>query len=267
MKVQAPKTPKLFVGGQFVRSESGRTYKHQDSNVPLASRKDARDAVVAAQKAQTSWANATAYNKGQIIYRLAEMMSDHVFSQTSNQEKELGTEITVHFAGWSDKFGALLSSVNPVAGQIHNFTRPEPTGVVACICAQEFGFANALLSALPPIVAGNTVVLVAHEQSPLPVLELAEAFATSDLPAGVVNILSGIESEVFPHLAEHVSVDGLDVSGSSCPDVWHEHASQTIKRVRRWAPLRSREDWHKIDTLERVEAFVEQKTVWHSVSW
>ena len=267
MKSPAPKTPKLFIGGQFVRSESGRTYKVGDSNVPLASRIDARDAVSAAAKAQPGWAKATAYNRGQILYRLAEMLQRRDLSGLDHAERELASEIILHFAGWTDKYSALISSVNPVAGEIHNFTQPEPTGIVVCVGPKTLQFANLVLAISAPICSGCAVIAVLNEKAPLPGLEFAEALATSDLPPGVVNILSGVESEIMPHLSAHFEVDALDLTGSESPDKWTESASETIKRVHLWPPLESIDDWQKTDSLRRIEAFVDQKTTWHATAW
>jgi acyl-CoA reductase-like NAD-dependent aldehyde dehydrogenase len=267
MKAQAPKTPKLFIGGQFVRSESNRTYKHADTNVPLATRKDVRDAVSAARKAFGGWSNATAYNRGQILYRLAEMMESRTFSGVEEDEHRAAVELAVHFSGWTDKLGSLLSSVNPVAGQIHNFTKPEPVGVVGAIVPAPFPLASLLMSALPPLATGCTVVAVLPQSAPLPGLELAEALATSDLPNGVLNLLTGLEAEMAPHLADHVDVDALDITGSEDPVGLATRAGDTIKRIHNWPQIQLLADIDSVDTLERAEAWLEQKTVWHATAW
>lgn len=244
----APKTPKLWIGGAFVRSESGRTYKVGNANVPLASRKDVRDAVLAARKAQPAWANATAYNRGQVLYRLAEMMTDW---------PDDAVDRVIHYAGWTDKYPAISSSVNPVAGKIHNFTSPVPTGVVVAIAGSSL--TEVVEAFLAPIATGNSVVVMLNEKQPLPALELAEQLATSDLPGGVVNFLSGSETELLPHLAGHEGVDALDLSGSALAGDGFAIGSNSVKRIRSFTS--------KTDSFERLEAFVEFRTVWHSMAW
>lgn len=248
MKSGAPKTPKLWIGGAFVRSESGRTYKVGNENVPMASRKDVRDAVQAARKAQPGWANATAYNRGQVLYRLAEMMTDWPDNAVNR---------VIHYAGWTDKFSAISSTVNPVAGKIHNYTSPEPTGVVVAIAGPTL--VDVVESFLAPIATGNSVVVLLNENQPLPALELAEQLATSDLPGGVVNFLSGSEAELLPHLAGHEDVDALDLSGSALAADGYAIGSNSVKRIRTFSK--------KSDSFERLEAFVEFRTVWHSTAW
>lgn len=240
------KTPKLFIGGKFVRSESGRTYEFEGQNVPLASRKDVRDAVVASRKAQPGWGSATAYNRAQVIYRLAEMLDDSE-----------AVDYAIHVAGWADKFAGVVSSVNPVAGAMHNFTVPEPVGVVAVYCGGERPLLDFLRATLPPIAAGCAVVAVLPEERPLPTLECAEQVATSDLPGGVLNMLTGKSNELLPVLASHVDVDALDLSACESPVELMRLASDSVKRVWRFK--------HDDDTLLRIEAACEFKTVWHSV--
>lgn len=253
----AIKTPKLFIGGQFVRSESGRTYKVQDANVPLASRKDARDAVVAARKGLDKWSGTTAYNRGQIIYRLGEMLEGRSFTGVSQKDFSEAMDLAVHYAGWTDKFSALLSSVNPVAGAVHNYSRPEPVGVVVTTSGESLS--SLMRSLLAPLSAGCSVIAILPEASPLAGLELAEAWATSDLPGGVVNFLSGTENDFMPALCEHIDVDSLDLSGSNDATKWTGLATKSIKRVH----LFDGGD----DSLTRIESFVELKTVWHSTAW
>ncbi len=248
MSKSTPKTPKLWIGGAFVRSESGRTYKVKNINVPLASRKDLRDAVMAARKAQPAWANATAYNRGQILYRLAEMMTNWPADAVDK---------VIHYAGWTDKFSAISSSVNPVAGKIHNFTSPEPSGVIGVISGPSL--VEVVESFLAPIVIGNSVVQILSENNPLPALELAEQIATSDLPAGVVNFLTGSEAELLPHLAGHEDIDGLDLSGSLRKDEGLAIGANSVKRIRNFSA--------KTGSYERIEAFVDFRTVWHASAW
>lgn len=264
MRVAAVKTPKMLIGGKFVRSESGRTYTVGGANVPLATRKDVRDAVVAARKGFESWGSLSAYNRGQVLYRFAEMLegSYSVFGGESRQANRKAIELVLHFAGWTDKFGSLVSSVNPVAGRIHNFTSPQPVGIVG-VCTPERVF-GMLLAILAPLAAGCSVVAVLAESNPLPGLALGEAASTSDLPDGALNLLTGREEEILPHLSSHVEVDALDLTGAKAPERWAEAASRSVKRVKRWAVADSLDG---VDTLERIEAFTELKTVWHSTGW
>ena len=212
------KTYKLFIGGRFPRSESGRTYEAEGQNVARASRKDARDAVVAARKAQPGWAGATAYNRGQVLYRLAEMMetraADLAAVCSGKKEVEAAIDRVVWYAGWADKLAQVLGSSNPVAGPYFNFTFPEPTGVVAILAPDEPALGGLVSRLAPALVGGNAVVVVASETHPLAAIELAEAIATSDVPGGVVNILTGQRDELAPILAGHMDVNALDLTGA-----------------------------------------------------
>ena len=215
------KTYKLFVGGGFPRSESGRTYEAEGQNVARASRKDARDAVVAARKAQPGWAGATAYNRGQVLYRLAEMMetrtADLAAVCSGKKEVEAAIDRVVWYAGWADKLAQVIGSSNPVSGPYFNFTFPEPTGVVAILAPDEPALGGLVSRLAPALVGGNAVVVVASETHPLAAIELAEAIATSDVPGGVVNILTGYREELAPILAGHMDVNALDLTGAERP--------------------------------------------------
>ncbi|HWH06262.1 MAG TPA: aldehyde dehydrogenase family protein [Gaiellaceae bacterium] len=256
------KTYKLFVGGAFPRSESGRTYEAEGQNVARASRKDARDAVVAARKAQPGWAAATAYNRGQVIYRLAEMMetraADLAEVCSGREEVEAAIDRVVWYAGWADKLAQVLGSSNPVAGPYFNFTVPEPTGVVAVLAPDEPALAGLVSRLVPPLVGGNAVVAIASEQHPLAAIELAEAIATSDVPAGTVNILTGFRAELAPILAGHMDVNAIDVTGADGQLAeLEELAAANVKRVVR-GDAASQSPWE-------VAAFLELKTIWHPI--
>jgi acyl-CoA reductase-like NAD-dependent aldehyde dehydrogenase len=253
------KTYKLYVDGAFPRSESGRTYVAQGVNVARASRKDVRDAVRAARAAFPGWAGLTAYNRGQILYRLAEMLEARraLFVEVTGDESEVDEAIdrVVWYAGWSDKLAQVLGSANPVAGPYFNFTVPEPTGVVG-VLAPERPALGALVARLAPVlVGGNTSVVVASESQPLAAVELAEALATSDVPRGVVNVLTGRHAELGPWLAGHMDVNALDLRA---PDAELERlAADNVKRVvRREGAAQS---------LYLIADFLELKTVWHPV--
>src|SRR6185369_12408168 len=212
------KTYKLYIGGAFPRSESGRTYEAEGQNVARASRKDARDAVQAARGAFAKWAGATPYNRGQVLYRLAEMMeqrsSDLARLCTGRREVERTIDRVVWYAGWADKLPQVLGGSNPVAGPYFNFTVPEPTGVVAVLAPEEPPLLGLVSRLLPPLVGGNAVVAVASETRPLAAIELAEALATSDVPGGVVNLLTGQHGELGPVLASHMDVNAIDLCGA-----------------------------------------------------
>lgn len=283
------KTYKLWVGGAFIRSESGRAYPVRDAqgaffaNVPQASRKDLRDAVQAARSAQSSWAKRTAYNRGQILYRVAEMLETRraalhaelqvvLGSSARDTDAEINASIDrwVYYAGWSDKFGAVLSSVNPVAIPMHTFTLPEPTGVVGIACPSEAPLASLSSLIAPAIVSGNTVVALLPESVPTVGLTFAEVLATSDLPAGVVNLLSGNPNELLPHLAAHGGVDALNLRGVPEPmrTPLEQAAAETITRLHH-SPHLTPEAWRS-DTaqgLHWIEPYLEFKTVWHPLGW
>ncbi|MDF3291173.1 aldehyde dehydrogenase family protein [Streptomyces silvisoli] len=276
------KTYKLFVGGKFPRSESGRVYEVTDpkgnwlANAPLASRKDARDAVVAARKAFGGWSGATAYNRGQILYRIAEMLEgrrEQFVREVAEAEGlsrskaaavvDAAVDRWVWYAGWTDKIGQIAGAANPVAGPYFNLSTTEPTGVVAVLAPQESSFLG-LVSVLAPVIAtGNTAVVVTSEKSPLPALSLGEVLATSDLPGGVVNVLSGKAAEMGPHLAAHSDVNAIDLTGADAElaTALETAAADNLKRV-----LRPRdEDWSAEPGTDRLLAFLETKTVWHPI--
>ena len=255
------KTYKLYVGGAFPRSESGRTLELEGSNVARGSRKDARDAVVAARKAFPGWAQATAYNRGQVLYRLAETMetrSDALAAVCEGRDEvETAIDRVVWYAGWADKLAQVLGSANPVAGPYFNFTVPEPTGVVA-ILAPDVPALDGLVSRLAPALAGgNAVVVVASDLHPLAAIELAECVATSDVPDGAVNVLTGMRSELAPVLAAHMDVNAIDIGGAGDEATELERAAaENVKRVVR--PGTQQSPWE-------IAAFMELKTVWHPI--
>jgi len=256
------KTYKLFIGGAFPRSESGRTYEAEGQNVAWASRKDVRDAVRAARGAFPKWAAATAYNRGQVLYRIAEMMearrSELAELCTGPKEVERSTDRVVWYAGWADKLAQVLGSSNPVAGPYFNFTVPEPTGVVGILAPLEPPLAGLVSRLAPAIVGGNAVVAVASEAHPLAAIELAEVLATADVPGGVVNILTGRREELAPILAGHMDVNALDVSGADGEVAELQRlAAENVKRVVRGAPD-DQSPWE-------IAGFLELKTVWHPI--
>ncbi|QDQ13364.1 aldehyde dehydrogenase family protein [Streptomyces spectabilis] len=276
------KTYKLYVGGKFPRSESGRVYEVTDSkgnwlaNAPQSSRKDARDAVVAARKAFGGWSNATAYLRGQILYRVAEMLEGRreqfvrEVAEAEGLSKSKAAAVVdaaidrwVWYAGWTDKIAQIAGGANPVAGPFFNLSTPEPTGVVAVVAPQESSFLG-LVSVLAPVIAtGNTAVVIAAEQAPLPALSLGEVLATSDVPGGVVNILSGRTAELAAPLAAHQDVNAIDLTGTSA-DLAKDleiAAADNLKRVLR--PQAVDTDFTASPGTERLTAFLETKTVWH----
>ncbi len=281
-RLSVRKTYKLYIGGTFPRSESGRTYPVTDAaggflaNAALASRKDARDAVVAARKAFPGWTAATAYNKGQVLYRIAEMLEGRraQFADEVAASEDMSLAVAegivtasidrwVWYAGWTDKLAQVLGGANAVAGPYFNFSVPEPTGVVAVLAPQRSSLLGLISVVAPAIAGGCTVVVVAAQDRPLPAVTLAEVLATSDLPAGVVNILTGTTAELAPWLASHLDVDAIDLCGAA-PDAradLERHAADNVKRVLR-AP-RNEPDWTLEPGLGRISAFVETKTVWH----
>ncbi len=261
-RLPVKKTYKLFVGGAFPRSESGRTYLAEGQNVALASRKDLRDAVRAARGAFPVWAGASAYNRGQVLYRLAETMEsrrDDLAERCSGPaEVDTAIDRVVWYAGWADKLAQVLGGTNPVAGPYFNFTIPEPTGVVGILAPDEPALEGLVSRLAPAIVGGNAAVVVASETHPLAAIELAEALATSDVHAGVVNILTGRRAELAPWLAGHMDVNAIDVTGAdgSAPEL-ERLAAENVKRVVRGS-ADGQSPWE-------IAAFLELKTVWHPI--
>jgi acyl-CoA reductase-like NAD-dependent aldehyde dehydrogenase len=255
------KTYKLFIGGSFPRSESGRTLELEGYNVARASRKDAREAVVAARKAFGGWSAATAYNRGQVLYRLAETMETRAgaFAAACSGRREVARAIdrVVWYAGWADKLAQVLGSANPVAGPYFNFTIPEPTGVVAIVAPTEPALDGLIGRLAPAVVGGNAVVVLASDDHPLAAIEVAEAVATSDVPGGVVNVLTGLRSELAPVLAAHMDVNAIDVTGADGDVAALEAlAAENVKRV-----VRARQDRSPWE----IASFMELKTVWHPI--
>lgn len=281
-RLSIPKTYKLAIGGSFPRSESGRTYEVTTpkgaflANAALASRKDARDAVVAARAAHAAWAGATAYNRGQVLYRIAELLegrrdqfveeirlSEGGSAAAAQKQVDAAIDTWVWYAGWTDKYSQVAGSGNPVAGPFFNLSVPEPTGVVVTIAPQGVAGGSLLgfvATVAPALVAGNTVVVIADEKRPLSAISLAEVFATSDVPGGVVNVLTGSPAEIAPWLAAHADVNALDLTGAGDLE-WVDleiAAADTLKRV--VAPEPGIPDL----SLSRILAFTETKTVWHT---
>jgi acyl-CoA reductase-like NAD-dependent aldehyde dehydrogenase len=262
------KTYKLYIGGKFPRSESGRSYLVQGSNVALASRKDVRDAVVAARAAVKGWSGATAYNRGQILYRAAEMLEcrrdEFVGLGLEAAEVDAAVDRWVWYAGWSDKIAQVYGGANPVAGPFFNLSAPEPTGVVGVVAPADSGLLGLVSVVAPAIVTGNTVVVLAAERFPLAAVTLAEVLATSDLPGGVVNILTGRTAETAPWLASHMDVNAIDLTGvedSELARSLEEAAADNLKRVLR--PPAGPVDWHADPGIDRMTVLLETKTVWH----
>ncbi|HEX3806850.1 MAG TPA: aldehyde dehydrogenase family protein [Gaiellaceae bacterium] len=261
-RLPVKKTYKLFIGGAFPRSESGRTYEAEGQNVARASRKDVRDAVQAARGAQPKWASATAYNRGQVLYRVAEMMEARVpeFAELCSGKDEVHRAIDrwVWYAGFTDKLAQVLGSSNPVAGPYFNFTIPEPTGVVAVVAPDEPPLLGLVSRIAPALTGGNAVVALASETHPLAAIELAEAIATSDVPGGVVNLLTGHRAELAPWLASHMDVNAIDVTGANglLADL-ESAAADNVKRVVHGKP--------DTQSLYEISAFLELKTVWHPI--
>jgi acyl-CoA reductase-like NAD-dependent aldehyde dehydrogenase len=256
------KTYKLFIGGAFPRSESGRTYEAEGQNVARASRKDVRDAVRAARSAFPKWSGMTAYNRGQVLYRIAEMVearaAEFADLSTGRDEVERAIDRIVWYAGWTDKLAQILGSSNPVAGPYFNFTVPEPTGVVATIAPDEPPLLGLVSRVVPALTGGNAVVALASETRPLAAIELAEALATSDVPGGTVNLLTGRRSELAPWLATHMDVNAIDLSGADgdSPEL-ERAAAENVKRVVR-GKADGQSPWD-------IASFLELKTVWHPV--
>jgi acyl-CoA reductase-like NAD-dependent aldehyde dehydrogenase len=282
-RLDVRKTYKLYIGGAFPRSESGRSYVAEDAkgrflaNAALASRKDARDAVTAARKAFGGWSGKTAYNRGQIVYRVAEMLegrraqfvaevsrSEGLAARRAEAAVDASTDRLVWYAGWADKLAQVVGSTNPVAGPYFDFSVPEPTGVVAIIAPQESSLLGLVSVVAPAIVTGNAVVALASDHRPLPAITLTEVLATSDLPGGVVNMLTGRVAEVAPWLASHMDVNAIDLAGVEDEALARDlelAAADNLKRV-----LRPRgERWTATPDLSRMVWALETKTVWHPI--
>jgi len=275
-RIDIKKTYKLYIGGAFPRTESGRTYEVKSSkgvfvaNPCLASRKDLKDAVVAARSAYPGWNKATAYNKGQILYRIAEMLEgrrsqfvDEIILLTGvtklKAEKEVSESIDrlVWYAGWSDKLSSLAGSTNPVAGPYYNFTIPESMGVIGLIAPEAPSLLGLIDAIAPVIVSGNTCIALASSKAPLPAITFAEVLATSDLPGGVINILTGKSSELAPWFASHMDIDGLDISGvqTKSRGELRTAGAENLKRISSFSA----------SSPDRILAFMEAKTVWHPI--
>ena len=277
MRLDVKKTYKLFIGGAFPRSESGRSYQIQDSkrnfiaNPAQASRKDLRDAVLAAKNSQAQWSSATAYNRGQILYRIAEIMegrSDQFIAEivalegttpkAALKQVQEAIDTWVWYAGWTDKISSTAGSTNPIAGQYYNFTIPEPLGVVGIFAEQKSSLLGVVRGLAPVLASGNSAVVVASERRPLPAITLSECCATSDVPPGVINILTGVTSELAPWMASHMEVDGIDISGldpKSDADI-RKSGTENLKRIHRFKSENS---------PDRILSFMEYKTVWHPI--
>jgi acyl-CoA reductase-like NAD-dependent aldehyde dehydrogenase len=279
--IEVPKTYKLYVNGAFPRSESGRVYEVRSpkgvflANAAKASRKDARDAVVAARAAVSGWAGASAYNRGQVLYRVAEVLEgrraqfedeivrqEGVSSSAARAQVEEAIDRWVWYAGWTDKYQQVTGNANPVAGPYFNLSVPEPTGVVAVVAPQDSSLLGLVSVVAPALVAGNTVVVIASEAFPLSAITLGEVLATSDLPKGVVNVLTGSAAEIAPWLASHADVNALDLTGASALE-WIDleiAAAETLKRV-----IQPEEGPDAAaPSLSRITALTETKTVWHT---
>jgi acyl-CoA reductase-like NAD-dependent aldehyde dehydrogenase len=273
------RTAKLFIGGEFPRSESGRSYEVHSADGELlawaarASRKDLRDATRSARAAQPGWAAKTAYHRGQILYRVAELMEgrrvqfEHELEQAGAADPARGVSAAIDrwvwYAGWADKIHQVLGASNPVAGPYFNFTIPEPTGVVGIMAPPDQSLLGLVSRVAPAIVSGNTAVVLASEPSPLPAVSLAEVLATSDVPGGVVNLLTGFAAELVPWLAGHMDVNGIDVTGvpdDLVPDV-ERMAAENVKRVHRGPAADPFDD--AAQSPYEITAFMEFKTVWH----
>jgi acyl-CoA reductase-like NAD-dependent aldehyde dehydrogenase len=279
-RVPVWKTYKLYIGGAFPRSESGRSYAVTDhkggflANAALASRKDARDAVTVARRAFGGWSGATAYNRGQVLYRVAELLegrraqfvtevraAEGLPARQAEAVVDAAIDRWVWYAGWSDKLAQVRGAANPVAGPYFNFSLPEPTGVVAVIAPQASSLLGLVSVVAPVVVSGNTAVVLASERLPLPAVTLSEVLATSDVPGGVINVLTGRTAEIAPWLASHMDVNAIDLSGApaALADDLALAAAENLKRVIRLPD----EDWTLPPSPDRMFAYLETKTVWH----
>ena len=276
-RIDVNKTYKLFIGGAFPRSESGRVYEIKGANKKfianpaLASRKDLRDAVVAAKTAHSGWANATAFNRGQILYRVAEIMQgrsdqfideicalEGVTTKVAKVQVEEAIDTWVWYSGWCDKLSSVSGSLNQVSGPFYNFTTPEALGVVAIFAENKPSLLGVVRTLAPVIASGNSAVLIASESYPLPAITLSEVLATSDVPAGVVNILTGKITELAPWIGSHMEIDGVDVAGlnKKQEEELKLVGADNLKRIFRFSPT---------NHPERILSFMEQKTVWHPI--
>ncbi len=285
-RVDVRKTYKLFIGGQFPRSESGYSYVVEDSkgrfvaNAAKASRKDARDAVVAARAAVKDWSGRTAYNRAQIVYRVAEVMEDRrpqfveavrqsegLTAARANAVVDASLDRLVWYAGWADKITQVVGGANPVAGPFFNLSTPEPTGVVAVVAPEESSLLGLVSVLAPVIVTGNVAIVMSSYARPLPAVTFAEVLATSDVPGGVVNILTGDAAQTAPWLAAHMDVNAIDLTGiAGNPELatsLEREAAENLKRVRR-APD-AEPDWTADPGTAALTAFLETKTVWHPI--
>ena len=285
-RIDVRKTYKLYIGGAFPRSESGHSYVVNDTkgtfvaNAALASRKDARDAVIAARKAFGGWSGRSAYNRAQILYRIAEVMEDRrpQFVEALRQSEGLNAaraqkaldeaiDRLVWYAGWADKITQVVGGANPVAGPFFNLSTPEPTGVVAVLAPQDSSLLGLVSVVAPAIVTGNTVVVVSSYARPLPAVTFAEVLATSDVPGGVVNILTGSAATIGPWLASHMDVNAIDLTGiagdAELATALEQAAAENLKRVRR-APA-AEPDWSADPGTGPMTVFLETKTVWHPI--
>ncbi|AWR22110.1 MAG: aldehyde dehydrogenase family protein [Aurantimicrobium sp.] len=281
-RLAVPKTYKLFIGGKFPRSESGRVYEVNSvagefvANAAQGSRKDMRDAVVAARTAQPGWSGATAYNRGQVLYRIAEVLEgrkaqfvEEIMLVEGSSAKEAAAQVDaaidtwIWYAGWADKYTQVAGQANPVSGPYFNLSVPEPTGVVGAIAPQTSGSLLGLVATIAPIlVSGNTVVVVPCEDAPLTAISFAEVMATSDVPGGVVNVITGSPAELAPWMASHADINALDLAGAGSLD-WASlqiAAAETLMRT--LAPV----EGIPVSSLNRITAFTEVKTVWHTKS-
>ncbi|MBO0839675.1 MAG: aldehyde dehydrogenase family protein [Sciscionella sp.] len=285
VRLSVPKTYKLYIDGKFPRSESGRSYQVHDAagnflaNAARASRKDLRDAVVAARKAFAGWSAATGYNRGQVIYRVAEMLSgrsaqfvaevaasEGVPTKTAQSIVDTSIDRLVWYAGWTDKLAAVFGAANPVAGPYFSFSVPEPTGIIGVLAPQKSSLLGLVSVLAPTLAGGNTCVLIASQAHPLPAITLAEVLATSDVPAGVVNILTGYPDELGQWLASHADVNALDLVGAQPKQraELERAAAETVKRIVRAGDVEST-DWADEPDLRRLRAGLETKTVWHPI--
>ena len=277
MRIDVKKTYKLYIGGAFPRSESGRSYEVKSANGVFianpsqASRKDLRDAVVTARAAQAGWSGATAFNRAQILYRVAEIMEgrtsqfvdeivalEGVTPAAAKKQVEEAIDLWVWYAGWCDKISTIYGATNPVSGSFYNFTTPEAMGIVGVFAPQKSSLLGVVQSLAPVLAAGNTAILVASEKFPLPAIALSEVLATSDIPGGVVNILTGITAELAPWMASHMDVDAIDASGLSATQE-KEARLEGVENLKRIFAFKGDQ------TPQRVLAFMENKTVWHPI--